>query len=170
MCYDRSREGMARGSLRAPVLHPGGRGAADDGSGAARELARKTAAFAGRGEPVSRGLAQRLLAGIAGTGAGARRLRSGASGGRRAGSQRIAPAAKRVSLSRKIARSTCWWKRSARATIGRSGSPAWKRAERAAATASGVALEKKLVWEQDEPMLDVAFPGAAPCWCSPRRR
>lgn len=38
---------------------------------------------------------------------------------------------------------------------------AWKRSHAPGAAAPPVALEKKLLWEQDEPILDVAFAGAA---------
>lgn len=37
----------------------------------------------------------------------------------------------------------------------------WKRSHAPGAAAPPVALEKKLLWEQDEPILDVAFAGAA---------
>lgn len=35
----------------------------------------------------------------------------------------------------------------------------WKRSQRTLASVSGITLDKKLVWEQDEPILDVAFAG-----------
>jgi hypothetical protein len=36
---------------------------------------------------------------------------------------------------------------------------AWKRSERPAVSVSGVTLERRLIWEQDEPILDVALLG-----------
>ena len=52
MCYDRGREGLAVLSALL-ILLPWDARAADDMAGAVRELARKTVALAGRGEPVS---------------------------------------------------------------------------------------------------------------------
>ena len=43
----------------------------------------------------------------------------------------------------------------------------WKRDETAAALPAGIALEKKLVWEQAEPILDIAFPPAGMLVLSP---
>ncbi|MEI9971789.1 MAG: hypothetical protein WDO73_06880 [Ignavibacteriota bacterium] len=43
----------------------------------------------------------------------------------------------------------------------------WKRSEPAATILQGVALEKKLVWEQPEQILDVAFPQSGMLVLSP---
>jgi len=43
----------------------------------------------------------------------------------------------------------------------------WKRVETVATMPAGVALEKKLLWEQSEPILDVAFPPAGMLVLSP---
>lgn len=45
----------------------------------------------------------------------------------------------------------------------------WKRSERPAVLESGVALEKRLIWEQDEPMLDVAILGDGLAVLTPTR-
>jgi hypothetical protein len=46
---------------------------------------------------------------------------------------------------------------------------AWKRAEPAAAALPGMALDRKLVWEQEEQILDVAFPAAGMLVLSPSK-
>jgi hypothetical protein len=45
----------------------------------------------------------------------------------------------------------------------------WRRAAPPSLTGPAVTLDKKLIWEQDEPMLDVAFPGGALLVLSPSR-
>lgn len=46
---------------------------------------------------------------------------------------------------------------------------AWKRSERPTVLESGVALEKRLIWEQDEPILDVAIFGDGLAVLTPSR-
>jgi hypothetical protein len=46
---------------------------------------------------------------------------------------------------------------------------AWKRAAPAAAASPGMALDRKLVWEQEEQILDVAFPAAGMLVLSPSK-
>lgn len=45
----------------------------------------------------------------------------------------------------------------------------WKRTVRAPAAASGLTIDKRLVWEQDEPVLDIAFSGTAMVVLTPFR-
>ncbi|MBZ5727679.1 MAG: hypothetical protein LAP87_22105 [Acidobacteriia bacterium] len=134
--------------------------AADDLPGAARELARKSAAFAGRGGAVS--VAWRNLSSLGSYELGQARAAFEAAlqeSGLRAGE--AAPAAElRVTLSenslqyllveeaRKGDERQVWM-------------AAWKRTGPAAVPSPAIALDKALLWEQDEPILDVAFPAAA---------
>ncbi len=131
--------------------------AADDLGSAARDLARKTAAFVGRNEPVS--ISWRNLSSL-----GAPELTTARTAfeavltqsGVRLGETPSGAEAK-ITLSenqneellveelRKGEERQVWI-------------TSWKRAEQAAPQAPAATLEKKLVWEQDEPMLDVAFP------------
>lgn len=46
---------------------------------------------------------------------------------------------------------------------------AWKRSAAPKLAASGIALDRKLVWEQDEQILDLAFPGSGMLVLSPGR-
>jgi hypothetical protein len=149
---------------------PPGATAAEDLNGAVRELARKTAGLAGRGEPVS--VAWRNISSL-----------SSSELERARGAFEIAvrETGARVSEVAPVAE--------ARITLGESATQyllveeirkgddrqvwiaAWKRTEPAAAavTAAGIVLDKKLVWEQSEPILDVVFPGAAMLVLSPSK-
>ena len=61
---------------------------------------------------------------------------------------------------RAIRRSFCWWKKHAKATTSRSGSPFGSAPHPPARPpAPTLTLEKKLVWEQEEQILDVAMLG-----------
>jgi hypothetical protein len=147
---------------------PAGATAADDGNSAARELARKTAVFAGRGEPVSvvwsnvssLGSSELLQA----RGAFEAALRE--AGGRI--SDVAPPTEARITLSENRTQYLL-------AEEIRRGEDRqvwisfWKRPDPMSATSAGVALDKKLVWEQDEPMLDVAFPASAMVVLSPTK-
>ena len=131
--------------------------AAEDLGGAARELARKTAAFAGRGEPVSaswrnvsslgssdfnqvRGLFETAL--------------------REAGARPGNTAAAEAQITVSENRSQFLMVEEARKGDERQvWIAAWPRVTPAAAGAAtpGIALEKKLVWEQTGQILDVVF-------------
>jgi hypothetical protein len=131
-------------------------GAADDPGGAAKELARKTAAFAGRGAAVA--ITWRNLSS----------LESAANQARTAFEEALQEAGLRTSDVPPIVET--------KVTVSEDASQFllveeaskgdehqvwiawWKRGERAAALPAGLALEKKLVWEQTEQILDVAFP------------
>jgi hypothetical protein len=134
-----------------PLVAPG----AEDPSAAARELALKAVAYAGPGEPVS--VSWRNVSSLGSPElAQARRAFEAAvreSGGR---ISEIAPVAEaRISLSenptqylliaevRKGEERQVWM-------------AAWKRGPPSNASLPGIALEKRLLWEQSEPILDVA--------------
>jgi len=147
---------------------PPGASAAEDGNGAARELARKTVAFAGRGEAVSvawsniSSLVSSELVRIRGAFAAALRE----AGGRI--SDGTAPAEARVTLSEN--RTEYLLVEEVRKGDDRqvwiSG---WKRADPESTNSPGVTLEKKMVWEQEEAMLDVAFPAGDMVVLSPTK-
>jgi hypothetical protein len=147
---------------------PAGATAADDRNGAARELARKTVAFAGKGEPVSvawsavssLGSSELLLARNAFEAA----LRE--AGGR---ISEIAPLTE-THLTLSENRTQYLLVEEVRKGDDRQvWIAAWRRIEPASAASPGVALEKKLVWEQDEQILDVAFPAGAMVVLSPSK-
>ena len=140
--------------------------AADDLIGAARELALKTAAFAGRGEPVS---VTWRNAGSPGSlefnqarGAFEDAVRE--AGGR---VTEVAPVAEaHLTLSENQTQYLMVEEIRQLGQIPKGDDrqvwiAAWRRAETAAHgnIAPGVTLEKKLVWEQNEPILDAVFPG-----------
>jgi hypothetical protein len=138
---------------------PAAAAAAQDPSGAARELARKTAAFAGKGDTVSvacRNLSSQLpsaLPELCGAFTAALReagVRTGDSGGVEAHltlsedqSQYLLVEEARKGEDRQV------WIAS------------WKRAAPASRSPAAVTLDKRRVWEQDEPILDVAFTESA---------
>jgi len=151
--------------LSALLFFCSGAKAADDASGAARELARKTAVFAGRNASVA--VTWRNLSSLESAAAQARAAFEAAlqESGLRAGD--ISPVVE------------------ARVTVSENGShfllveeaskgderqvwiASWKRGESAAALPQGIAIEKKLVWEQAEQILDVALPPAGMLVLSP---
>jgi hypothetical protein len=131
--------------------------AADDLKGAARELARKTAAFAGAGQPVS--VAWRNLSSLNSAELEAREAFEPAfkSAGGMLGDSASAVEA-RITISenssqyllaevvRRGDERQVWFASQSRPAPGLSLAP-------------GAVLEKRLVWEQDEQILDAAFPG-----------
>jgi hypothetical protein len=139
--------------------------AADDPGGAARELARKTAVFAGKGGPVA--VTWRNLSS----------LESAASQVRTAFEEALEQAGLRAADSSPAVE--------ARVTLSENASQyllveeaskgdehqvwiaSWKRSDPGAAPPAGLALEKKLVWEQAEQILDIAFPPAGMLVLSP---
>jgi hypothetical protein len=140
------------------VLVPLDARAADDLSSAVRELARKTVAYAGRGEPVS--LNWRNVSSLGS--ADFNQVRAAFDGalrdaGGRAGE--IAPIAEgRLTVSENQAQILIVEE------LGKGDDRqvwivSWKRSLPAAPSINGVSLEKKLVWEQEEQILD-AVPSA----------
>jgi hypothetical protein len=125
--------------------------AADDLSGAARELARKTAAFAGRGEPVS--VSWLNLSGL-GAAELAQARTAFDSALREAGARAtdVAPVAE-AHLAISENQSQYLMVEEARKGDDRQvWIASWRRA--ASTAAPGVNLERKLLWEQTEPILD----------------
>ncbi len=142
--------------------------AADDLAAAARELAGKTAAFTGRDEPVSttwRNLSSLGSAELA-------QARAAFEAALKEAGVRTTEAPStieaRLTLSESQARFLLVEEihKGAERQVWIAD---WKRAETAGPAAPGVTLEKKLVWEQDEPMLDIAFPPGAMLVLSPSR-
>jgi hypothetical protein len=142
-------------------------GASEDLNGAARELARKTAAFANRGEPVS--VAWRNVSSLGSSELAQARAAFEAalqeSGGR---ISPTAPVTVRVTLS-ETASQFLLVEEAQNGDDRRVWIAAWKRSGPIQAAAQGVSLDRKLVWEQDEQILDVAFPGTAMLVLSPSR-
>jgi len=133
--------------------------AADDAGGAARELARRTAAFAGRGSLVA--ITWHNLSSLDSAAAGlARAAFEGALQEAGVHLSDIAPAA---DLQITLSESASQFLLVAEATKGDERQvwvASWKRSAPGAQASTGVVLEKKLVWEQEEQILDVAFPAA----------
>jgi len=147
---------------------PGGASAADDGNGAARELARKTAAFIGKGEPVS--VAWNNL-GSLGSAALLDARNAFEAALKEAGCRisDVAPLTEaRVTLSENRAQFLLV-EEIRRGDERQVWFASWRRGETIPASSSGVVLEKKMVWEQDEAMLDVAFPGDSMVVLSPSK-
>jgi hypothetical protein len=141
---------------------------ADDPAGAARELARKTAAFAGRGALVA--VAWRNGASLDSAAAGQARAAFETTleeAGVRV--SEIAPAVEvQITLSENESQ-YLMVEESRKGEQRQVWIVSWKRGARPAAPTQGVALERKLVWEQDEAILDVAFPAAGLLVLSPAR-
>jgi hypothetical protein len=147
---------------------PPGASAAEDANGAARELARKTVALAGRSEPIA--VIWRNLSSLGP--AEWNKTRSAFEtalrefGGRPVDSTGGAAVEARLTLSEN--REQCLLVEELRKGDDRQvWIASWKRTGTPAALS--VTLEKKLVWEQDEPMLDVAFPAGAMLVLSPSK-
>jgi hypothetical protein len=137
-------------------VSPSGANAADSLAGAARELARQTAALAGAGEPVS--VAWRNVSSL-GSAELAQAREAFEAALQQAGSRigEVAPLAEaQVTLSEN-ASEFLLVEEARKGTERRVWLAAWKRTG-PAAPVSSVVLDKKLVWEQDEPILDAAFP------------
>lgn len=151
--------------LSALLIFIPGATAADDVGGAARELARKTAAFVGRNASVA--VTWRNLSSLESAGAQARASFEAA----------LQDAGLRPGDTPPVVE--------ARVTISENGShfllveeaskgdehqvwiASWKRGETAAALPQGVTLEKKLIWEQTEQILDLALSPAGMLVLSP---
>ena len=147
---------------------PSGAHAADVLNGAAHDLARQTAAFAGPGQPVS--VEYRNVSSLGSAELGQARIAFEAAlkeAGLRVSD--VAPVAElRLTLSEN--QSQCLLVEEARKGDQRQvWMAAWKRAEPAAAALPGMALDRKLVWEQEEQILDVAFPAAGMLVLSPSK-
>jgi hypothetical protein len=139
--------------------------AAEDGDVAARELARKTAAWAGRGEAVA--VTWRNVSTLGSTELG--RVRTAFETALREAGGRVSEAG---SAAAQITISENPSDYLAVAEVRRGDDrqvwiASWKRSTAEAAGSSGATLEKKLVWEQAEPILDARFPGTGMLVLSP---
>jgi hypothetical protein len=147
---------------------PGGATAADDGNGAARELARRTAAFVGKGEPVSVAWSN-----VSSLGSSELHQARGAfeAALREAGSRLsdVAPLTEaRLTLSENRTQYLLV-EEIRRGDDRQVWFSSWKRTDPTPSASAGITLERKMVWEQDEPILDVAFPAGAMVVLSPSR-
>ena len=146
---------------------PPGAIAADDPAGAAHELARKTAALAGRGEAVI--TAWRNLSSLGS--AELARARAAFESAFREGGGRLGdagPVEAHFTLSenrmqyllveeiRKGADRQVWI-------------ASWNRARAPSLTPPAITLDRKLVWEQEDPIFDVAFPSGGMLVLSPSK-
>ncbi len=141
--------------------------ASEDLSGAARELARKTAGFGNRGEPVS--VAWRNVSSLGSSELAQARAAFEAAlqdlGGRVG---QIAPVGIRITLS-ETPTQFMLVEEAQNGDDRRVWIASWKRSGPIKVAAPGVSLDQKLLWEQGEQILDVAFPGPAMLVLSPSR-
>lgn len=163
MCYDPAVRWYA--VLSALLFVIPGAMAADDVSSAARDLVRKTAAFVGKGATVV--VTWRDLSSLESGATQARTAFEGAllEAGLRAGD--ISPAAEAHITVSENPTQFLLVEEFARGEEHRVWIASWPRSQTAAALPPGVTLEKKLLWEQVEPILDVAFPPAGMLVLSP---
>jgi hypothetical protein len=147
---------------------PPGAQAAEDLTGAAQELARQTAAFAGAGEPVSVAYRNTSSLGAAELG----QARGGFEAALKEAGLRVSDVAPVAELRLTLSENQSQYLLVEEARKGDERQvwmAAWKRAEPAAAALPGMALDRKLVWEQEEQILDVAFPAAGMLVLSPTK-
>jgi hypothetical protein len=151
--------------LSALLFLSAGAKAADDAVGAARELARKTAALAGKGAPVA--VTWRNISSLESAAAQARTAFEEAlqEAGLRAGD--ISPVVEAHVTVSENASQFLLVEEASKGEEHQVWIASWKRSETAAGLPAGVALEKKLLWEQAEQILDVAFPPAGMLVLSP---
>jgi hypothetical protein len=142
--------------------------AAEDLNGAAAFLARKTAAFAGRGEAVV--LSYRNISSLGSAELAQLRTTFEATL-RDAGSRPVdspAGAEARISLSENDSQYLLV-EEARRGEERQVWFAFWPRASVALAKAGGLSLDRKQVWQQAEPILDIAFPPAGMLVLSPSR-
>ena len=147
---------------------PSGAHAADDVNGAAHDLARQTAAFAGPGEPVS--VEYRNVSSLGPAGIG--QARGAFEAARKEAGLRVSDVAPVAELRLTLSENQSQYLLVEEARKGDERQvwmAAWKRAAPAAAASPGMALDRKLVWEQEEQILDVAFPAAGMLVLSPSK-
>jgi hypothetical protein len=145
---------------------PLGAHAAEDLNGAARDLARRTAVFAGSGEVVSVEYRNAFSLGSAELG----QARSAFEAALREAGLRVTDVAPVAEIRLTLSENQSQYLLVEEARKGDERQvwmAAWKRAEPAAAALPGMALDKKLEWEQEEQILDVAFPTAGMLVLSP---
>jgi len=151
-----------------PFFIPSGACAADDVNGAAHELARQTAAFTGPGQPVS--VEYRNVSSLGPAGIG--QARGAFEAALKEAGLRVSDVAPVAELRLTLSENQSQYLLVEEARKGDERQvwmAAWKRAEPAAAALPGMALDRKLVWEQEEQILDVAFPAAGMLVLSPSK-
>lgn len=149
-------------------LIPSGAHAAEDLNGAAHELARQTAAFAGEGEPVSVEYRNVSSMGPAEIG----QARGAFEAALKEAGLRVSEVAPMAQLRLTFSENQSQYLLVEEARKGDQRQvwmAAWKRAGPAAGAWPGMALDRKLVWEQEEQILDVAFPAAGMLVLSPTK-
>jgi hypothetical protein len=142
--------------------------AAEDLNGAAHDLARQTAVFAGEGEPVSVEYRNGSSLGAAELG----QARGAFEAALKEAGLRVSDVAPVAELRLTLSENQSQYLLVEEARKGDERQvwlAAWKRSEPAAASLPGMALDRKLVWEQEEQILDVAFPAAGMLVLSPSR-
>jgi hypothetical protein len=147
---------------------PPGAHAAEDLNGAARELAHQTATFAGPGDPVSVEYRNASSLGAAELG----QARGAFEAALKQAGLRVSDVAPVAELRLTLSENQSQYLLVEEARKGDERQvwmAAWKRAEPAAAALPGMALDRKLVWEQEEQILDVAFPAAGMLVLSPSK-
>jgi len=142
--------------------------AAEDVSGAARELARKTAGFAGRGEPV-----MAVWRNISSLGPPEfARARAAFETALKEAGVRLSDTAPATEAHLTISENRTGYLLVEEVRKGEERQvwiAAWNRAGAPPLTAPAIRLDKKLVWEQEEPILDVAFPARGMLVLSPSK-
>ena len=141
--------------------------ASEDLNGAARELARKTVTFGTRGEPVN--VSWRNVSSLGASDLA--QARSTFEAAFQDAGGRLNPSAStaiRITLS-ETASQYMLVEEAQNADDRRVWIAAWKRSGAARVAPPGIALDRKLVWEQDEQILDIAFPGSGMLVLSPTR-
>jgi hypothetical protein len=153
-------------ALSALLLLASGAKAADDLNGAAAILARKTAAFAGRGEAVA--VSYRNVSSLGSAELGQMRTAFEAAL-RDAGCRPVDSAAvteARVSISENASHYLLV-EEARKGDDRQMWIESWTRAAVALSKPGGIALDRKQVWQQAEPILDIAFPAAGMLVLSP---
>jgi len=141
--------------------------ASEDLSGAARELARKTVTFGTRGEPVN--ISWRNVSSLGPSDlAQARSIFEAVYQDAGGHINLSSPTAIRITLS-ETASQYMLVEEAQNGDDRRVWIAAWKRSGPARLAPAGIALDRKLVWEQDEQILDIAFPGSSMLVLSPTR-
>jgi hypothetical protein len=151
-----------------PFFIPPGARAADDVNGAAHDLACQTAAFTGPGQPVSVDYRNVSSLGPAGIG----QARGAFEAALKEAGLRVSDVAPVAELRLTLSENQSQYLLVEEARKGDERQvwmAAWNRVEPAAASLPGMALDRKLVWEQQEQILDVAFPAAGMLVLSPSK-
>jgi hypothetical protein len=151
-----------------PFFIPSVARAAEDLNGAAHDLALQTAAFAGPGQPVS--VEYRIVSSVGPVELG--QARGAFEAALKEAGLRVSDVAPVAELRLTLSENQSQYLLVEEARKGDERQvwmAAWKRAAPASAASPGMALDRKLVWEQEEQILDVAFPAAGMLVLSPSK-